>query len=35
MSIWIALGSVEPPPEPARFDSGLTMGFGHGESSLR
>jgi hypothetical protein len=34
MSIWIALGSVEPPPKPARFDSGLTMGFGHGESSL-
>jgi hypothetical protein len=24
-----------PPAEPTRFDSDLTMGFGHGESSLR
>jgi hypothetical protein len=34
MSMWIALGSVEPLPEAARFDSGLTTGFGHSESSL-
>lgn len=31
----IALGRVAPPLKPARFDSRLTIGSGHGASSLR